>query len=51
MKGKSLLVKSPGRDYAMIAAIVAILLSVAVLVGITFRYTGALTQARISQRG
>jgi hypothetical protein len=33
-------VRQPGRDYAMIAAITAILLSVAVLVGITFRYAG-----------
>jgi hypothetical protein len=40
MKVKTVRVNGRGRDYAMIAAIVAIALSVAVLVGITFRYTG-----------
>jgi hypothetical protein len=46
--------RRPGRDYAMIAAVTAILLSVAVLMGIAYRYAGRLPPindlaARISQ--
>lgn len=33
-------VRRSGRDYAMIAALMAIVLSIAVLVGITYRYAG-----------
>ena len=40
MKNKTARVRRPGRDYAMMAAIVAIFLSVAVLLGITYRYMG-----------
>jgi hypothetical protein len=40
MRAKTAIVRRPGRDYPTIAAIVAILLSVAVLVGITYRYAG-----------
>jgi hypothetical protein len=40
MKGKTARSKRPGRDYALMAAIVAIFLSVAVLFGIAYRYTG-----------
>ena len=40
MKGKAIRVRRRGRDYAMIAAIVAIFLSVAVMLGIVYRYTG-----------
>jgi hypothetical protein len=40
MRGKTVGVRRPGRDYAMIAAIGAIFLSVAVLLGITYRYVG-----------
>jgi hypothetical protein len=40
MRVKTAAVRRPGRDYAMIAAIVAIFLSVAVLFGIAYRYTG-----------
>ena len=40
MKGKTLGVKLRGRDYAMIAAVVAIFLSVAVMFGIAYRYIG-----------
>ena len=39
MKARTAL-RRPSRDYAMIAAITAILLSVAVLVGIVHRYAG-----------
>jgi hypothetical protein len=40
MRGKTSGVKRPGRDYAMLAAIVAIFLSIAVMFGITYRYAG-----------
>ena len=40
MKGKTLRARHGGRDYAMMAAIVAIFLSVAVMFGIAYRYTG-----------
>jgi hypothetical protein len=40
MKGKIVRVKRRVRDYAMIAAIVAIFLSVAVMFGIAYSYTG-----------
>jgi hypothetical protein len=40
MSAKTARVRRPGRDYPTIAAIVAILLSVAVLVGIAYRYAG-----------
>jgi hypothetical protein len=40
MRVKTIRARRPGRDYAMMAAIVAILLSVAVLLGITYRYMG-----------
>ena len=40
MRGKTEGVKRPGRDYAMLAAVVAIFLSVAVMFGIAYRYTG-----------
>jgi hypothetical protein len=39
MRGKTAGVRRPGRDYAMLAAVVAIFLSVAVLFGIAYRYT------------
>ena len=39
MKGKIVRVKRRVRDYAMIAAIVAIFLSVAVMFGIAYSYT------------
>ena len=35
-----IIARRPGRDYAMMAAITAILLSVAVLMGIAHRYIG-----------
>jgi hypothetical protein len=50
MKGKSSTCKASGRDYAMMAAIIAILASVAVAFGIAYRYSGRLSQPRISQR-
>ena len=40
MRAKPVSVKRPGRDYALMAAIVAIFVSVAVLFGIAYRYTG-----------
>jgi hypothetical protein len=40
MTAKTIRVRRRGRDYAMIAAIVAIFLSVAVMLGIVYRYTG-----------
>jgi hypothetical protein len=40
MRAKTARVRRPARDYPTILAILAILLSVAVLVGITYRYAG-----------
>ena len=40
MRGKTARVRRRGRDYAMIAAITAIIVSVAVMLGITYRYMG-----------
>jgi hypothetical protein len=40
MRAKTVRVRRPGRDNPTIAALVAILLSVAVLVGIAYRYAG-----------
>jgi hypothetical protein len=40
MKGRTERPRLHGADYAMMAAIVAIILSVAVIFGITYRYTG-----------
>jgi hypothetical protein len=40
MKNKAARLRGPGLDYAMMAAFVAIFLSVAVLLGITYRYMG-----------
>ena len=40
MRAKTAFVRRPTRDYATIFAIVAILLSVVVLVGITYQYAG-----------
>ena len=45
MRGKTAGVRRPGRDYAMLAAVVPIFLSVAVLFGIAYRYT-ARSEAR-----
>ena len=40
MRAKTAFVRRPTRDYATIFSIVAILLSVVVLVGITYQYAG-----------
>ena len=40
MSAKTARVRRPARDYPFIVALMAILLSVAVLVGIAFRYAG-----------
>ena len=40
MRAKTVPVTRPARDYPTMAALVAILLSVAVLVGIAYRYAG-----------
>jgi hypothetical protein len=40
MKGKTSRPRRNGPDYAMMAAIVAIILSVAVILGISYRYAG-----------
>jgi len=51
MKGKTARSSRPGRDYAMIAAMVAIFLSVAVMLGLFTAIRDDLSQARISRRG
>ena len=40
MKGRTERSRRHGADHAMIAAIIAIILSVTVIFGITYRYTG-----------
>jgi hypothetical protein len=42
MRGKATGARRSGRDYPTIAAIAAIILSVAVLMGIAYRYAGRL---------
>jgi membrane protein implicated in regulation of membrane protease activity len=40
MRARTGRVRRPARDYPTLAAVVAIIVSVAVLVGITYRYAG-----------